>query len=90
MLTSQIKKNLFVEARSTRGELYGTHVGTVDHLDGDKYIKLTRKDSPDHRHHWIPVDWVERIEDETVFLNRTTQEFYHGQLNERPPLKKHS
>lgn len=29
----------------------GMHVGTVDHLEGDR-IKLARDDSPDNRHHY--------------------------------------
>jgi len=40
----------------------GGHVGTVDHLEGDGLIKLTRTDSADGRHHFIPVDWVESVE----------------------------
>ena len=40
----------------------GRHVGTVDHLDGDE-IKLTRKDSPDNRHHFIPLSLVESVDD---------------------------
>jgi hypothetical protein len=35
----------------------GKHVGTVDHMDGDR-IKLTRKDDPDgsgQHHHYTPT-----------------------------------
>ena len=34
------------------------HLGTVDHIDGEKYIKLTKSDSPDGQQQWIPVNWV--------------------------------
>ena len=51
----------------------GQHVGTVDHLDGSDRIKLTRDDSPDGRHHFIPTGWVERV-DQTVHLNKPAEE----------------
>ena len=35
----------------------GGHVGTVDYLDGPARIKLTRDDSLDGMHHFIPTDF---------------------------------
>jgi hypothetical protein len=51
----------------------GGHVGTVDHLDGQR-IKLTRTD-PDAggEHHFIHLDSVASVDDK-VRLNRTTQQ----------------
>ena len=50
----------------------GAHVGTVDHVDGDR-IKLTRADSGEgsHRghHHYIPGGLVAGIEGGTVRLS---------------------
>ncbi len=46
----------------------GVHVGTVDHLQGDR-IKLTKKDSSDQRHHYISTGLVADIEDGTVRLS---------------------
>ncbi|MCK9918396.1 DUF2171 domain-containing protein [Microbacteriaceae bacterium K1510] len=41
----------------------GAHVGTVDYLDGGR-IKLTKSDPKSGgRHHLIPVDWVDKIDD---------------------------
>lgn len=45
----------------------GEHVGTVDHVDGDR-IKLTKTDSSDHQHHFIAFDLVDRVEDNRVYL----------------------
>lgn len=45
----------------------GKHVGTVDHLEGEG--KLTRQDSGDGHHHFIPVDWVSDV-DEMVHLGK--------------------
>lgn len=47
----------------------GAHIGTVDHIDGDR-IKLARKDSPDGEHHYVPLSAVARV-DAHVHLDRT-------------------
>lgn len=44
----------------------GSHVGTVDGVEGDR-IKLTRKDSADGEHHYVELSGVERV-DEHVHL----------------------
>ncbi len=46
----------------------GVHVGTVDHVQGDR-IKLTKKDSSDQHHHYISAGLVAEIEDGTVRLS---------------------
>ncbi len=54
----------------------GVHIGTVDHLDGDR-IKLTKADSPQAedgegaKHHYIPVGLVAEVEGDTVRLSAT-------------------
>ncbi len=56
----------------------GVHVGTVDHVDGDR-IKLTKNDSPStedgqgQKHHYLPLGLVAEIEDGTVRLSATAQ-----------------
>ena len=39
----------------------GTHVGTVDGVEGDR-IKLTRKDSADGQHHYVALASVARVD----------------------------
>ena len=52
----------------------GVHVGTVDHLDGDR-IKLTKQDSPQTedgqgaKHHYISIGLVASVEDGKVWLS---------------------
>ncbi len=46
----------------------GVHVGTVDHLQGDR-IKLTKNDSTDQKHHYIPTSLIAEVEDGTVRLS---------------------
>jgi len=46
----------------------GVHVGTVDHVQGDR-IKLTKQDSSDEHHHYIALSLVAEVEGETVRLS---------------------
>jgi hypothetical protein len=47
----------------------GVHVGTVDHLDGDR-IKLTRAGSDDGEHHYVSTLLVQDIRGNTVTLTK--------------------
>jgi hypothetical protein len=31
---------------------------------------LTENDALDGRHHWFPIDWVETVDEQTVYLNK--------------------
>lgn len=50
----------------------GTHVGTVDGIDGDR-IKLTKADSGtgshDGHHHYLPIGLVAEVEGDKVRLS---------------------
>ena len=65
---SQIKEHMEVVGSD------GERVGTVDHLEGDDMIKLTNTDSPDGKHHYLPVDFVDHVDDGQVHLNLTAEE----------------
>jgi hypothetical protein len=54
----------------------GTKVGVVDHVEGQS-IKLTRNDSPDGQHHFIPMSWVESV-DNKVHLTKNSVETQQG------------
>ena len=70
--TSRIKEHMAVIGAD------GVHVGTVDHMDGDR-IKLTKTDSPateegkGQKHHYIPVGLIAEVEGDTVRLSATAQ-----------------
>ncbi|BBN93777.1 hypothetical protein DEGR_05100 [Deinococcus grandis] len=49
-------------------DVNGEHVGTVDHMDGDR-VKLTKTDSADGQHHYLSLDQVESVDDVAVYLN---------------------
>lgn len=55
----------------------GEKIGTVDHLEGQDRIKLARNASPDGQHHFIPVNWVEHV-DQHVHLNKPRQQVLSG------------
>jgi hypothetical protein len=62
---SQIKDHMDVVGSD------GMHVGKVDHMEGQDRIKLARSDKDaGSQHHYIPVDWVDRVDDR-VHLNKT-------------------
>ncbi len=47
----------------------GGHVGTVDHVDGDR-LKLTRSDrGAAGQHHFIPLSLIEEIDADAVRLS---------------------
>ncbi len=54
----------------------GTKIGVVDHLEGGA-IKLTKNDSPDHVHHYIPTSWVARV-DKHVHLTKNSSAVRNG------------
>ncbi|MFO0807934.1 MAG: DUF2171 domain-containing protein [Gemmataceae bacterium] len=40
----------------------GCKIGVVDHVEGNR-LKLTKNDSPDGQHHYIPGSWIARVDD---------------------------
>lgn len=51
----------------------GEHIGTIDRVEYGE-IKLTRKDSPDNQHHFIPTDSVEAIDGNKVLLSQNAEQ----------------
>ena len=41
----------------------GVHVGTVDYLEGRDQVKLTKGGSAGGEHHFIPLAWVDHVDD---------------------------
>jgi hypothetical protein len=48
----------------------GRHVGTVDHVENTE-LKLSKSDTPDGMHHFLPLANVEYVDDR-VHLNRSS------------------
>ncbi len=52
----------------------GQHVGTVDKVEGEEAIKLTKNDpKADGLHHYIPMDWVDHV-DAHVHLKKSSHD----------------
>jgi hypothetical protein len=68
-MISQDKIREHMEVRSADG----SHVGTVDHMDGTSRIKLTKTDAEDGKHHLIPLEWVDHV-DAHVHLSRSASD----------------
>ena len=64
--TSRIETHMDVVAAD------GEMIGKVDHMQDDK-IKLTKNDSPDHQHHFVPLTWIDHV-DRHVHLNKSLSE----------------
>lgn len=73
-------ENLGVTGIKERMEVYascGKKVGVVDHVEGNA-IKLTKSDSPDGQHHFIPTAWVGRVHENHVHLIKNSVETESG------------
>ncbi len=51
----------------------GVHIGTVDFVENDETIVLTRLDDEDETRLAIPLEWVERVNSQ-VHLDRSSDE----------------
>ncbi len=52
----------------------GGHIGTVDHMDGDR-IKLTKSDAAaGGEHHYLGLDMVDEIRGGAVCMNATAEQ----------------
>jgi hypothetical protein len=54
--TDQIREHMEVVCSQ------GGKIGSVDHVQGEE-IKLTKNDSPDGKHHFIPMSMVKSVDD---------------------------
>jgi hypothetical protein len=66
------KRHSLAETHFSRRLIMGKKAGVVDHVGGGA-IKLTKKNSADGQHHFIPVGWVERV-DSHVHLTKNSME----------------
>ena len=59
---SQIKEHMPVVGSDS------SQFATVDHLEGQQWIKLTKDGSG--QHHYIPISWVKKVEDGKVQIDK--------------------
>ena len=75
-VSSQINQNMPVICSE------GGEFGTVDHVDANDTIKLTKDDEGNH--HWIPISWVTEVVDDQVHIDRSADRALEGWLTEDP------
>lgn len=82
---SQIKEHLPVYAEGPGG-LSGAsdvHIGNVDKVENDQYIKLTKFNSADGEHHWFPVQWIRAVDERAIYLSKTVNEVEEELMDEQ-------
>ncbi|WP_407570482.1 DUF2171 domain-containing protein [Deinococcus altitudinis] len=68
-IASDLKARLEQEGEHLQvKDVNGEHVGTVDHIEGEQ-LKLTKTDSTDGQHHYVPLSQVESMDEVAVYLN---------------------
>lgn len=81
--SQSVREHMMVHAQGP-GSMMGSsgqHIGTVDRVEGDR-IKLTKNDSPDGQHHYIPLAWVTSVEGNTVHLSKDAESAMREWTNE--------
>lgn len=61
--------------------LDGNEFASVDHLDGENAIKLTKDDQG--KHHWIPISWVKDVT-HVVHLDRPVTQVHEEWSDSNP------
>lgn len=52
----------------------GEHVGTVDHLDGDLRLRLTKSDpAANNTHHWVSLQDIDHIDDKVYLRTKASE-----------------
>ena len=77
-MSGQIREHMPVVCSNSK------QFGTVDHVEGN-FIKLTKSGSNDGQHHWIPTEWVTRV-DEHVHVDRPGEQAMREWLS-NPPMQ---
>ena len=80
-----VREHMMVHAKGgpSMNGVPGQHIGTVDHVEGDM-IKLTKNDSQDGLHHYIPLSWVETVDGNTVHLSKDAESVMRDWKTEDP------
>jgi hypothetical protein len=83
---SKVKEHMPVYVEGPGG-LQGAsdiHIGNIDSIEGNKYLKLSKLSSPDGEHHWFPMEWVRAVDERAVYLNKTIDEAMEELLDKQP------
>ncbi len=66
-MAKSIHKDMLIHAS---GDGTRIHIGTVVGVKKDNFIKLRKRDMPDGKRRYIPLEWVKKVDGDTVSLNK--------------------
>lgn len=86
MDASKIQKNLIVHAKGagTMQEASGVHIGVVESVEDEQFVKLAPDSSFGDGDRWFPIDWVESVDEKAVYLSKTENEVKAGLVDQHP------
>jgi hypothetical protein len=76
-IAKSIHKDMLIHAS---GDGTRIHIGTVLGIKKDNFIKLRKRDMPDGKRRYIPLEWVKSIDGDTVRLNKNAETVRHEWL----------
>ena len=65
-----IHKDMLIHAS---GDGTKIHIGTVVGIKKDHFIKLRKRDTPDGKRRYIPLEWVKSVDGNTVRLSKNAE-----------------
>jgi hypothetical protein len=72
-----IHKDMLIHASGDGSRI---HIGTVVGVKKDNFIKLRKRDMPDGKRRYIPLEWVKKVDGNTVSLNKSAEIVRHEWL----------
>ena len=76
-MAKSIHKDMLIHAS---GDGTRIHIGTVLGIKKDNFIKLRKRDMPDGKRRYIPLEWVKSVDGDTVRLNKNAETVRHEWL----------
>jgi bacterioferritin (cytochrome b1) len=76
-MAKSIHKDMLIHAS---GDGTKIHIGTVVSIKKNNFIKLRKRDMPDGKRRYIPLEWVKKIDGNTVSLNKSAEMVRHEWL----------
>lgn len=81
---SHVKEGLIVKVKIDAKDPEATlPIGMIQNLAGTRYFHL-RKEDFDGQDYWVPLDWVDVVDLDSVYLKKTADDFYDEALKLPP------
>ena len=77
-IAKDIHKDMLIHASGDGSRI---HIGTVVGVKKDNFIKLRKRDMPDGKRRYIPLEWVKSIDGNTVRLSKNAETVHQQWLS---------